>query len=83
MHDDRVNNPDLAISIIDRAFAFAKYYDSENISKEHFMSSFEYCDRIYESTSESAIFRLKNDRKVDKEDRKARILEVDFTKFKR
>ena len=55
-----VNNPDLAISIVDKAFAFAKVYDSEFITAEHFIEGFEYCDRIYESTREQAIARLRS-----------------------
>ena len=59
-YDDIVNNPDLSISIIDKAFAFAKFYDSEFITVEHFIESFSYCDRIYESTIEQATSKLKN-----------------------
>ena len=55
-----VNNPDLAISIVDKAFAFAKVYDSEFITVEHFIESFEYCDRIYDSIKEQAMLKLKN-----------------------
>ena len=74
-----VNNPDLAISIVDKAFAFAKVYDSEFITIEHFIESFEYCDRIYESTREQAIIRL---RKLKTVKPLQKILKIDFDKFK-
>ena len=81
VYNDKVNNPDLSISIIDKAFAFAKFYDSKHITKEHFMDSFSYCDRIYESSQERAISMLKSKKK--KEDgtpKTAKIIEVDFIK---
>ncbi len=56
---DKVNNPDLSISIVDKAFAFAKVYDSEFITIEDFIESFEYNDRIYETTRKQAISELK------------------------
>ena len=75
-----VNNPDLAISIIDKAFAFAKVYDSEFITSEHFIEGFEYCDRIYESTKEEAISRLRNlDTSISKPTQK--VLKIDFNRF--
>ncbi len=81
VYDDRVNNPDLAISIIDKAFAFAKYHNSKNINKDHFKEAFEFCDRIYQSTCNSAVSRLEE----AKENivRTAKILNVDFNKFRR
>lgn len=82
VYDDKVNNPDLAISIIDKAFAFAKYYDSDYIKSEHFVESFKYCDRIYDSARKEAISRL--NKKIDVgEQRNAKILTVDFNKFRR
>lgn len=84
VYDDRVNNPDLGISIIDKAFAFAKYFDDDSIGKKEFIKSFEYCDRIYDSASEWAISKLKNKPENDpSKEKKAKILEVDFTKFRR
>jgi len=82
VYNDRVNNPDLSISIVDKAFAFAKVYDSEFITAEHFIESFEYCDRIYESTREQAIARLRSlDTKISKPVQ--RILKIDFNKFRK
>ena len=82
VYNDMVNNPDLAISIVDKAFAFAKVYDSEFITTEHFIEGFEYCDRIYESTREQAIARLRNlDTSISKPVQ--RVLKIDFNRFKK
>lgn len=86
VYNDKVNNPDLAISIIDKAFAFAKYNDSEYIDEECFCEAFDYCDRIYETTRDVAKSMIK---KVSKnsgnrsEGKSARIIEVDFIKSRR
>lgn len=79
---DTVNNPDLSISIIDKAFAFAKVSDSEFITAEHFIESFECCERIYESAKNQAIVNLKNiDTNISKPAQ--RVLKIDFNKFKK
>ena len=84
VYNDKVNNPDLSISIIDKAFAFAKFYDSTHITKEHFMDSFSYCDRIYESSQERAISMLKaKKKKEDNAPKTAKIIDVDFIKSTR
>jgi len=60
VYDDVVNNPDLAISIIDKAFAYAKYNDSDSITAEYFIESFASCHRISEPAKQQAIASLKN-----------------------
>ena len=82
VYNDMVNNPDLSISIIDKAFAFAKVYDSEFITAEHFIEGFEYCDRIYESSKEQAILQLKS---LDNNRVKPaqRVLKIDFNRFRK
>ena len=82
VYNDIVNNPDLSISIIDKAFAFAKVYDSKIITSEHFIESFECCDRIYDTAKESAITNLKR-LDVDTAKTKNKILKIDFNKFKK
>ena len=57
-YDDVVNNPDLCVSIIDKAFACAKVNDSEILEIDHFIKSIELCDRIYDSVKEKAINKL-------------------------
>lgn len=59
IYNDNVNNPDLAISIIDKAFAYAKYYDSDIITLDHFIESFNSCYRLSGPTKEQAIADLK------------------------
>ena len=82
IYNDIVNNPDLAISIVDKAFAFAKVYDSEFITAEHFIEGFECCDRIYEFTKKQAIEKLKKlDTSITKPVQK--ILKIDFNRFKK
>ena len=82
VYNDIINNPDLAISIIDKAFAFAKVYDSKFITPDHFIESFECCDRIYESIKEQSIATLKE---LNKKQTKPiqKILKIDFNKPKR
>lgn len=58
-YDDIVNNPDLTVSIIDKAFAYAKVLDSEELEIRHLIKSFEMCDRIYESAKDNAVKELK------------------------
>lgn len=82
VYNDMVNNPDLAISIIDKAFAFAKVYDSNFITKEHFIESFELCDRIYESTKNEAVQKLKK-LNIDKNEIKQKVLKIDLNIFKK
>ena len=81
VYHDVVNNPDLAISLIDKAVAFAKVYDSEVLTIDHLIESLECCDRIYETAKEDAILLLKN-LKIKKEnpDTNNKILVYDFTR---
>ena len=58
-YDDIVNNPNLSISIIDTAFAYAKYYDSKHIKIEYFIEAIESCNRIYDYSKQIAVSRLK------------------------
>ena len=60
VYNDMVNNPDLSISIIDKAFAIAKVYDDKFITIGHFIESFEDCNRIYEKIKEQSIEQLKS-----------------------
>lgn len=60
VYDDMVNNPDLAVSIIDKAFGSAKLDENGIITIEHFVEAFECCDRIYDSAKDKAIKELRN-----------------------
>ena len=79
VYNDIINNPDLSISIIDKTFAFAKVYDSQFLTLEHFIESFATCSRIYDYAKKEAITKLK---KLNPNISKplGRILKVDFTK---
>lgn len=82
VYNDVVNNPDLSISIVDRAFALAKFYDSEFVTLEHFVESFESCDRIYEFSKEQAIANLRSlDTSISKPTQK--IFKMDCNRFKK
>lgn len=81
VYNDIVNNPDLSVSIIDRAYAIARVYNSEFITPEHFIESFEYCDRIYEPAKKQTISRLKNiDAFVSKQNSKILTLNINNPK---
>jgi len=79
VYKDVVNNPDLIISIIDRAFALAKIENSDCVLIKHFVESLSYCDRIYDSIKQSAMDKLSDLTKeeVVKRERK-RVINVNF-----
>ena len=89
IYDDPLCNPDLAISLIDKAFAFALVYDGEFINKEHFIESFKSNDRIYKSRCEEAIKKLEdlkeksNLKLLDKKKEKSKIIKFDFNGYKK
>lgn len=58
VYNDKLNNPDLVISIIDKAFAVATCYNSKYIKKNHFMEAYDFIDRIYSFSKEVAIKEL-------------------------
>lgn len=60
VYDDPLNNPDLSVSIIDKAFAYAKVFDSEIITAQHFAQSFDSCNRLYDSVIQNAILELES-----------------------
>ncbi|MBQ8192791.1 MAG: ATP-dependent Clp protease ATP-binding subunit [Bacilli bacterium] len=79
VYNDVVNNPDLAISIIDKAVAFARVFDSEVITIDHFIESFDSCDRIYDSAKGDAIALLRK-MKGKKETEGNKTLIIEFPK---
>jgi len=60
--DDKVNNPALVISIIDKAFAIPVAFDEKIITPQHFIQSIEFNNRLYESAKENAIKSLNRDK---------------------
>ena len=79
VYNDVVNNPDLAISIIDKAVAYAKVFDSDVLTIDHFIESFDSCDRIYDSAKEEAIALLRK-MKGKKETKGNKVLIIEFPK---
>ena len=79
VYNDIVNNPDLAISIIDKAVAYAKVFDSEVLTIDHFIESFDSCDRIYDSAKNDAIALLRK-MKGKKETEGNKTLIIEFPK---
>lgn len=59
-YDDIENNPSLSVDIIDTAFGYAKYYNSEILKLEHFEASILSNDRLYDSAKKEAIDEIKN-----------------------
>lgn len=75
VYNDVVNNPDLAISIIDYAFAITKVYDCDFVEVEHFIQSINNCNRINSTIKQQAINKLKKlEKPIDKPKQKV----IDF-----
>ena len=79
-YNDRLCNPDLSIKIIDKAYAYAKVDNSNEIRKENFISSFEDTKWLYESTIKSAIMKLENIRE-EKEIKEEKCLILNFNDY--
>ena len=56
--DDKVCNPDLVISIIDRIFADAKVNNQKELTIENIIYGINSCNRVYDSSKENAINNL-------------------------
>ncbi len=50
VYDDPLYNPDLALSIVDTAFAYATLKNASQVEMEHFAEAIRLEERIYEST---------------------------------
>lgn len=51
--NDKINNPDLIIGILDRSFAYARIKNASALEVEHIEKSVRQCSRIYESAKEA------------------------------
>ena len=76
-YNDSINNPSLAISIIDDAFAYVKYYDDKCIKIDYFIEAVESCERIYKGAREIAIDKL-NELKYINDDKKIKTKIIKF-----
>ena len=59
IYDDKLCNPALAISIIDEAFANALTFEDEYLEEHHFIRAIEWCERIYPTSKQKVIDKLK------------------------
>lgn len=80
MHSDIVNNPKLAISIVDKAFAYARVEETKELTIEHFIKSINSQERIYPSIKEKAIQKLVSLNEINTNNSKTKVLKVDFKK---
>ncbi|MBQ2946473.1 MAG: hypothetical protein IJE04_01295 [Bacilli bacterium] len=69
--NDKVCNPDLVISIIDRIFADAKVNNQKQLTIQNIIYGINSCNRIYDSSKEDAINNLNTIEKP-----KAKILQL-------
>ena len=58
VYNDKVNNPDLVLSIISDSFANASYYNRNIVLLEDIKYAVSRCDRIYDSVREREIIKL-------------------------
>ncbi len=49
VYNDQINNPDLALTLLERSFAISAFYDSQNVEPEYLAYSIMDCDRLYSS----------------------------------
>lgn len=60
IQNDKINNPDLSIKIIKKAFAYAMLDKNEKVQIDNIITSILNHDRIYDSVKERYIKQLKN-----------------------
>ena len=77
IYNDIVNNPDLVISILNKAYAYCKVYDSNFLKLEYIIKSIKSCSRIYESAKELGINEIN---KLQSNKNKEKILKINFNK---
>ena len=70
VYGDTSRNPDLAISIVQTAFAKALYDEADEINSDHIEYSINECGNLKEHAKEEAIDNLNYDCKADKQMRK-------------
>lgn len=66
VYDDKICNPDLAISIIDKIFADAKVNNQKKLTIDNIVYGIKNCNRIYDSCKEECINNL-NCEEVEKQ----------------
>ena len=59
-YNDKINNPDLVLSILKKAFVCAIYYDRDKVVIDDLKEAINLCDRVYESVKAREIIKLEN-----------------------
>ena len=80
-YDDKVYNPDLLISIIDRAIAYALVEDTQELDIRHLILSIDDSERLYSSAKEIAIKNLNNLKNINITTNNNNI--IDFNSYKK
>lgn len=78
---DEVNNPDLVISIIDKAFAYALVNNDDMLKLSYLTASINQCERIYDYSRNEAINELNQLAKYSPKVYKREKI-IDFCKYK-
>ena len=79
-YDDKVYNPDLIISIIDRMFAYVYVEDQIELQIKHIIMAISDNNRIYDYSKEEAIKKLNY---IDINDTKVNNNVIDFNEYKK
>ena len=79
-YDDKIYNPDLLISIIDRAFAYSIVENDHCMDVKHLILSVEDSERLYDYSKNIAIQKL-NNMGIQKDLEKNRV--IDFNQYKK
>ena len=75
VYNDKVNNPDLVLSILGDVFANASYNDRDKIKLEDIEFAINRCDRIYDSVRKREVLKLQQLKKIS-EVSKCKILKL-------
>ena len=80
IYSDKGSNPDLAILILEKAFAYALYNSHQIVTREDIVTSIMDCDRIYESVREEAKDTIQ--RRLQDRDIKEKVKIISFDNYR-
>ena len=69
-YNDKTYNPDLIVTLIDKAFASAKVNDRYKLSIDDIIYSVELSNRLYEQPKENCISKLKSLKEIKPKEKK-------------
>lgn len=78
VYNDNQNNPDLSLSIVSKAFAYAAYDSKDKIDAADFISAIEDCDRVYDNAKERSINRLKKYKNNSSPKDEPKVIKLEF-----